>query len=140
MAKSKNYLKNTVAILVGIVIGSLVNMELINMSSSIIAPPKGAIVTTVEGLKASMHLFQPKHFLFPFLAHALGTLVGSILSALIAPFDFKKRAAYIIGVLFLIGGITNIIMLPSPIWFTIVDLLVAYIPMSYLAYSIVVKK
>jgi hypothetical protein len=115
-------------------------MELINMSSSIIAPPKGAIVTTVEGLKASMHLFQPKHFLFPFLAHALGTLVGSILSALIAPFDFKKRAAYIIGVLFLIGGITNIIMLPSPIWFTIVDLFGAYIPMSYLAYSIVVKK
>ncbi len=137
---AKTYLKNTAAILVGIVIGSLVNMELINMSSSIIAPPKGAIVTTVEGLKASMHLFQPKHFLFPFLAHALGTLVGAILSVLIASNDFKKRAAYIIGVVFLIGGITNVLMLPSPIWFTLVDLFGAYIPMSFIAYSIMVKK
>lgn len=140
MAKSKTLLKNIAALLVGIVIGSLVNMELINMSSSIIAPPKGAIVTTVEGLKASMHLFQPKHFLFPFLAHALGTLVGAILSVLIASNDFKKRAAYIIGVVFLIGGITNVLMLPSPIWFTLVDLFGAYIPMSFIAYSIMVKK
>ena len=45
------------------------------MSSSLIPPPEGADVTTLEGLKTSMHLFQPKHFLMPFLAHALGTLL-----------------------------------------------------------------
>ncbi|TGL88194.1 hypothetical protein EHQ68_10195 [Leptospira congkakensis] len=49
---------------------------MIKVSGKIILPPKGADVTTMEGLKASIHLFEPEHFLFPFLAHALGTLVG----------------------------------------------------------------
>ena len=47
------------------------------MSSSIISPPKGVDVTTMEGLKAYLHLFEPKHFIFPFLAHALGTFAGA---------------------------------------------------------------
>lgn len=53
------------------------------ISGSIIPPPEGADNTTMEGLKASMHLFQPKHFLMPFLAHALGTFGGALLTILI---------------------------------------------------------
>ena len=69
-------LRNILACLAGIVLGNLVNGGLIHISSSIIPPPNGADTTTVEGLKATMHLFEPKHFLMPFLAHALGTLTG----------------------------------------------------------------
>lgn len=54
------------------------------VSSSIIPPPIGVDNTTVDGLKTGIHLFLPKHFLFPFLAHALGTFVGALLAALIA--------------------------------------------------------
>jgi hypothetical protein len=36
----------------------------------------------------------------------------------------------IVAVLFLIGGIMNVIMLPAPTWFSAVDLLLAYIPMG----------
>ncbi|MDR9397724.1 hypothetical protein [Salibacter sp.] len=42
----------------------------------------------------------------------------------------------IIGVFFLIGGIMNVYMLPSPMWFSIVDLVFAYIPMAVLGYRI----
>ncbi len=66
------------------ILGSAVNMGIIMMSGSIISPPDGADVTTTEGLKASMHLFQPKHFIFPFLAHALGTFAGAFLTGLLA--------------------------------------------------------
>lgn len=55
-------LKNILAVVTGAVIGSVVNMSIITMSGSVIPPPEGADVTTMEGLKASMHLFQPKHF------------------------------------------------------------------------------
>ena len=51
-------------------------MGLIMLSGKVIPPPAGSDVATMEGLKASLHLFEPKHFVFPFLAHALGTLVG----------------------------------------------------------------
>lgn len=123
--------RNILAVIIGLVVGGLVNMGLIMISGSIIAPPEGADVTTMEGLKAALPLFEPRHFIMPFLAHALGTLVGAILAALIAV-DKKMRFALVIGFLFLIGGIMNVISLPSPIWFTILDLGLAYLPMAFI--------
>jgi len=127
--------KNILAVLAGLIIGSVVNMGIIMISGSIIPPPNGADVTTMEGLKATMHLFEPKHFLFPFLAHAIGTLVGAFAAASIAA-KHRARIALAIGVVFLIGGIANVMMLPSPTWFTIVDLAGAYLPMGYLGWKL----
>ncbi len=49
----------------------------------------------MEGLKASLLLFEAKHFVFAFLAHALGALFG----------------------------IANAFMLPSPLWFNAIHML-----------------
>lgn len=132
-------LKNILAVLAGAIIGSVVNMGIIMMSSSIIPPPDGADVTTVEGLKASMHLFQPRHFIMPFLAHAVGTLAGAMITAWLAA-SHKMMLALGIGVLFLAGGIANVFMLPSPTWFSFLDLAGAYLPMSFLGGKIVSRK
>jgi hypothetical protein len=132
-------LKNIIAVVTGIIIGSIVNMALISVSGSVIPPPDGVDMKTAEGLKASIHLLQPKHFLFPFLAHALGTFTGAFVSAKIAA-THKLRLAVVIGVFFLIGGIANIIMIPgAPLWFCAADLLLAYIPMARLAGKIASK-
>ncbi|MEZ4979368.1 MAG: hypothetical protein R2772_08720 [Chitinophagales bacterium] len=96
--------------------------------------PEGVNPADMESLKANMHLFQPKHFLMPFLAHALGTLAGAFVAALLAASN-KLRLAMVIGIFFLAGGIANIMMLPSPLWFSILDLGLAYLPMAYLAYT-----
>lgn len=130
--------RNILAVVAGIIIGSTVNMGMIMISGSIIPPPGGADVTTAEGLKAAMHLFEPKHFLMPFLAHALGTFAGALLASLIAA-TRKMMFAMVIGAFFLVGGIANVLMLPSPLWFTIVDLVGAYIPMAYIAAKLTVK-
>lgn len=132
-------IRNVLAIITGILVGSMVNMSIIMISSSVIPPPGGADVTTMEGLKATMHLFQPKHFIMPFLAHALGTLVGAIIAGMIATKQ-KTQMALIIGLIFLAGGIMNIFMLPSPTWFTVVDLAGAYIPMGYIAGKLATRK
>jgi len=132
-------IKNIIAVVAGLILGSAVNMGIIMISGSIIHPPEGADVTTTEGLKASMHLFQPKHFIFPFLAHALGTFVGAVVAVLIAA-SHKTKISVGIGIVFLAGGIANVMMLPSPTWFSVLDLTVAYIPMSYLAIRLAVKK
>ncbi|MCZ8155202.1 MAG: hypothetical protein O9264_03715 [Leptospira sp.] len=134
----KQLLINASSVLLGFILGSMANMGIIMLGGTIIPPPEGADVTTMEGLKASIHLFQPIHFLMPFLAHAIGTLIGSMIAFRIA-ISFKNRFAYTIGGLFLLGGIANIIMLPGPIWFTIVDLGLAYIPMSFLAIQFLKK-
>ena len=131
--------KNILAVIAGIVFGSVVNMGIVLVSGSIIPPPDGADITTMEGLKASIHLFQPRHFILPFLAHALGTFAGAFLAAKIAA-NHNMKFAMGISVFFLIGGIANSFMLPSPAWYTVLDLAGAYIPMGYLAVKLVVKK
>ena len=131
--------KNILAVIAGLVFGSVVNMGIIMISGTIIPPPEGADVTTMEGLRESMHLFQPRHFIFPFLAHALGTLAGAILAALIAA-NYKMKIALVIGVFFLIGGIINIFLLPSPTWFAIVDIVGAYLIMAWIGGKLVTGK
>lgn len=126
-------LKNILAVIAGCVLDSLVNMSLIMLSGSVIPPPDGADVTTTEGLKASMHLFEPKHFIMPFLAHALGTLAGAFVCVKIAASNHLVLAL-LIGLLFFIGGLASIMMLPSPVWFSALDLVVAYFPMAFLGY------
>jgi hypothetical protein len=113
-------------------------MSFIILSNSIIPPPNDADVTTIQDLKASMHLFQPKHFIMPFSAHALGTFAGAYLADRIAA-NNKVLLAFVFGIIFLIGGIANIIMLPSPTWFSIVDIVFAYVPIGYLAAKLNLK-
>lgn len=125
-------IRNILAVIFGIFIGATVNMTLINMSGSIIAPPEGADLTTMEGLTAAMHMFEPKHFIMPFLAHAFGTLIGAVIAGLVAA-THKRIFALSIGFIFLIGGIMMVFQLPSPIWFTCLDLILAYIPMAIIA-------
>ena len=106
-------------------------MGIITLSSSIIPPPEGVDPSNMESLKSSMHLFEPKHFIVPFLAHALGTLAGAFITALIAV-NHKMKLALVIGLFFLLGGISTVFMLPSPTWFIVLDLVVAYIPMAWI--------
>ncbi|MEJ2595934.1 MAG: hypothetical protein P8100_12610 [bacterium] len=124
-------IRNILAVILGIVLGGALNMGIITISDFIIPLPEGVDATSMESLINSMHLYEPKHFIMPFLAHALGTLVGAFIAALIAA-SRKMTIALIIGAFFLLGGILNILMLPSPVWFTLLDLIVAYFPMAWL--------
>lgn len=125
-------LRNTLALLAGLVVGSLVNMGLITLGPQLIAPPAGVDPRNAESLAQAMHLFEPRHFLMPWLAHALGTLVGALTAWWLAA---SRRAlfAYAVGLLFLGGGVAASLMIPAPAWFIALDLLFAYLPMAWLA-------
>ena len=123
--------RNILAVIGGLAVGSAVNMGIIMLASSIIPPPEGVDVMDPESIKNLMHLFEPKHFIGPFLAHALGTLAGAFLAARIATSN-KMNYALGIGLFFLIGGIVNVNILPAPTWFAVLDLLGAYFPAAWL--------
>ena len=124
-------LRNVLALAAGILIGGIVNMLLITVSPMLIPPPAGVDPSSTENLARTMHLFEPRHFIMPFLAHSLGTLVGSLLAFLIAA-TRKAQLAYAVGAFFLIGGVAASFMLPAPAWFIALDLLAAYLPMAWL--------
>lgn len=124
-------MKNILALVVGIVVGSLVNIGLVNLGPVLIPLPEGADISTMEGLRDSMKLFSPVNFVFPFLGHAAGAFVGSFIAAKIA-FSHRMKVAIGISAFFLIGGLSMVKMVGGPMWFIVVDLALAYIPMGYL--------
>lgn len=126
------YARPVLALLAGLLLGSAVNMGLLLLGGWLIPPPSGADATTMEGLRASLPLFRPVHFLFPFLAHALGTLAGACAAAWAAG-SGRAGIAYLVGGCFFVGGVINCALLPAPFWFMAVDLLLAYFPMAWLA-------
>lgn len=129
-------IKNVLAVIAGAIIGMAVNMGIILLFGYIIPPPEGVDVSNVESIKASMHLYEIKHFIPPLLAHGLGTLIGALVTYLLAS-NNKMKLALLIGVFFLIGGIMMVIQLPSPTWMIIVDLVGMYIPMAWLGAKLV---
>ncbi len=128
-------LRVALALILGIAVGSVVNMAIILLGPTVIAPPPGADMTSAESLNASMHLLEPRHFLMPFLAHAVGTLVGALAGS-VSAVSHRAIVAYAIGTAFLCGGIAASFMIPAPRWFIVLDLAAAYLPMAWLGLSI----
>lgn len=130
--------RGVIAVIMGFVLGGIVNMGIIMLGSGIIPAPEGVDVSSAGSIAAGMHLFEPKHFITPFLAHALGTLVAATLAGVIAA-NHRMRYALGMGGLSLVGGIYAATVIPAPVWFIAVDLIGAYIPMGALGGILAVK-
>ena len=129
--------KNISAVVLGWLVGSSLNMGLIQ-TGLYIFPISGIDPNDMDAFAEVMPTLEFEYFIFPFLAHALGTLVGAIMASLIAESKKMKFALYI-GGLFLIGGIAVNYMLAGPTWFAVADIVLAYIPMAWLGGKIGVK-
>ena len=134
----RGFLKGLLAVVLGFIAGSAVNMGLILLGTQLVPPPAGVDTSTAEGLKAAMPLLQARHFLFPFLAHALGTFAGALVATW-AVGRVDRLPALLIGLLFLMGGIASCFMLPAPRWFEVLDVLLAYLPFAWLGYLLTRK-
>jgi hypothetical protein len=126
----KPVILNILAVIAGFLGGSLINMGLIQTGHSLF-PIKGVNPEDMEALAAAIPTLEFKYFIFPFLAHALGTLAGAFIAGFIAE-SHKMKFALGVGVLFLLGGIMASFMLPAPVWFIGTDLALAYIPMAWI--------
>ncbi len=124
--------RNVLAIVLGIVCGAACNMGLILVGTAIVPPPAGMDPKDVASIAEHMPEFGLMNFMVPFVAHALGTLVGALVAHLVAA-SHRAVFAYAIGGFFLVGGIAMVVQLPSPIWFNVLDLVGAYVPMAWMA-------
>lgn len=130
-----NTVRNILAVVLGFMAGNIVNMAVITAGHAIMPPPPGFDGNSMEGVVSTIHLLQPVDYIVPFLAHALGPLVGVFVAMFIAA-SGRKVIAIILGCLFLAGGIAANIMIPAPIWYRAVDVLLAYVPMVFLGYKL----
>jgi len=132
-------LRGLVALMVGLFIGGAVNMSLVMLGPHVIPPPAGVDMSDAKSISASIPLLQPKHYLFPLLAHALGTLVGAMIAFLIVP-TYRMIFSYAVGLIFLAGGLAAASMIPAPKWFLVLDLVGAYLPMAWLGGTLAARR
>lgn len=105
----------------------------------VVFPIEGIDINDMQALGNLLPTLEYHYFLFPFLAHAIGTFVGALFAGLIGK-SYKLLVCLIIGLLFFAGGIMVNTMISGPRWFTIIDLLLAYFPMAWMAYLLIRKK
>lgn len=130
-----NIVKCILAVIVGIVAGSLVNVGILFLSFAVLGAPEGLDLFDAESVKANAGNFTAMNFVGTLLAHQLGTFVGAFVAAMIAP-TRKMIFALAIGAWFLFGGIYAISLIPAPSWFIVTDL-VLYLPLAFLAGKLV---
>ena len=125
-------IKNILAILGGILVGMLANMGLIVTGNKLI--PLSESMNPMNAMN-----WEIQHFIFPFLAHANGTLAGAFIASKFSE-SYHMLFAMSIGIFFLSGGIYMVFILPAPIWFIVIDLVFAYLPMGWLGWKISKKE
>jgi hypothetical protein len=129
-------MKSILLSVAGLLLGVITNGVIVQIGTQIVKSPKGLDLSTSQGLAKAMPLMGAEHFVFPFLAHAIGTLVGAYFVSRMK----VNRAllnAMAIGFAFLAGGVMMVLTLPgTPWWFVATDLVLAYLPMAYLGYKL----
>lgn len=130
-----NVFRNILAVILGLAIGSLVNIGILTAGHAIIPPPAGFDGSSMEGVASTINSLRPIDYVPVFLAHALGPLVG-VLTAMFIAASGRKIIAIILGCIFLAGGVAANVMIPAPAWYRIVDLVFAYLPMAFLGWKL----
>ena len=124
----KTIIKNILVLLGGCIFGSVVNMGLIIVGNQLIPVADG-----MNPMDATM--WEIRYFIFPFLAHAIGTLSGAFIVAKYT-ISYHMILAICIGIFFLLGGISMVFIMPAPVWFIVADLSLAYIPMGWYGWKL----
>ena len=123
--------QNILAVVAGIIIGSIVNMAIVMVGPMVIPLPEGVDMSDMEAFAENLKQLKPANFIAPWLAHALGTLAGAFVASKLAT-NHQLKFALGIGAFFLLGGITVVVAYGGPLWFAVLDLAGAYLPMAYL--------
>jgi hypothetical protein len=127
--------QNILATVTGLVLGAILNSLLVELGPRLIPVPAGLDMSSMEGIRRSMPQLPAANFLFPWLAHALGTFGGALFASRLAA-GGSKGPAVVIGVFFLAGGIAMVAAVAGPLWFLLLDLGLAYLPMAWLGYRL----
>ncbi|MFK7755782.1 MAG: hypothetical protein AB8B53_02495 [Flavobacteriales bacterium] len=129
-------LRNVLAVIAGIMLELILNGTLISLGGTILPVPEGVDPNDLESIKTNIHLYSIQHFIAPFLAHALGTLAGTYLTCKLAV-SGHLNLAMIVATAHFLGGLAMASAFDfQPLYFSILDLCLAYFPMGILGWKL----
>lgn len=130
--------KSILSIVLGLLIGFVV-IALIEASNVLLfPPPAGLDLNDPATLQAYAAQIPTGAKIIVLLAWAVGTFAAGATAAKVAV-KSKTTHALIVGALFMMAGIYNMLTIPSPTWFWIIGILI-YLPAAYLGAKITTYK
>ena len=124
-------IRNTLAVIAGFVALALAKYLATKLGNAVIPPPAGADLSTMDGFKAAIPLFEAKQWLPALFEHAMGSMAGAAVTAYVAA-SHRMTLALGIGALHMVGGLVAAFLLPFPTWVIVVDLVGMYLPMAWI--------
>lgn len=127
--------RKVLALVAGLVAGG-VAVFLVESLSSLLHPiPEGLDTRDMEQMKEFVRGLPTSAFAMVLLAHVLGAFCAGLVSSWVAGVKWKG-GAIALGLLFTIAGIANLVMIPHPLWFGIIDTLI-YLPAALAGAAII---
>jgi hypothetical protein len=124
-------IRNTLAVIAGVVALGVAKYLATKLGNAVIPPPTGVDLSTMDGFKAAIPLYEAKQWLPAFFEHAMGSMAGAAVAAFLAA-SHRMTLALGIGALHMVGGLAAALMLPFPVWVVAVDLVGMYLPMAWI--------
>jgi hypothetical protein len=123
-----------VAVIVGLVVGMLANILILNLNHQFFPMPDGVSYEDQETFNAWLTTLPQTAFILVVVAHLAQAFFGALIAALIAKHNMLC-VAMAVSILTMIGGIANLLMIPAPAWMWIEMPL--YLVVAWLAVTLV---
>ena len=118
--------RKILAVIAGIIAGSLTIFLFETVGHLIVPPPAGMDATNVESIRAAMSQMTLASFLLILAAWCGGSFVGGLVAAAIARTDGGRGCALIVAGFIVLSGIATMILIPHPIWFWIAGIVLPF--------------
>lgn len=113
--------RNIVGVIIGIFAAGVIMWTVQSISNMLYPLPAGVDPTDIDQMKEHMKTLPIGALIIVLTSHFLGALGGAWIGSIIADKYFLKISLIIAGFL-LVMGIINLLMIPHPVWFAIVDI------------------
>jgi hypothetical protein len=126
---------------IGIAVGAITAMILIAVGEMVIDKqfPHPPIDVKDKAAVAAMMSHMPMNFFLALIAnYAFASLVGGVVATLVSGRS-TNNPPVVTGLLLMLAGIVNLVMLPHPFWFGVASSLV-YIPFALLGFMVAKRK
>ena len=127
-------MRNAIALLAAIVLGGLVVLLVQSISLALYPPPADLDWQDADQVNDFISGLPTGAFLIVLLSHLGGALVAGWTCGLIVRRKWLG-GAIALGVFFTLAGISNLLAIPHPTWFAIVDT-VGYLPCAVLGLTV----
>jgi len=120
-------LRKALGALAGLVAGFAAIMIVQTIGHKVYPPPPGLDPKDAEALKALIGSMPTGALLFVLCSYAVGSLAGGFVASKIGQ---HVAPALIVGALLMAAGVANLMSIPHPTWFTVINLLL-FVPLAY---------